>query len=88
MRLAFRCLRAPELVFLLDAPAELLHARKPEMTIEETRRQREAYRELVMRLPQGRIVDATRPLEEVTRSVLKEVLLHLEQRQRRRNPIP
>jgi thymidylate kinase len=85
LRKAFSWLRKPERVFLLDAPAEVLHARKPELTLEETRRRREAYRELVMQLPQGRIIDATRPLDEVVQTLVREVLLCLEERQTRRS---
>jgi thymidylate kinase len=85
IRLAFRWLRKPERVFLLDAPAEVLHARKPELTLEETRRRRDAYRELVMQLPQGRIIDATRPLDEVVQTLVREVLLCLAERQARRS---
>lgn len=83
-RLLFRLLPAPDLVFLLDAPPEVLHARKPEVALEETRRQREAYRTLVARLPQGRIVDCSEPLEAVVNRIASEVLSYLEARQVRR----
>jgi len=83
----FRLLPPPDLVFLLDAPPEILHARKPEVLLEETRRQREAYRALVTNLPQGRIVDCTEPIELVVNRIAHQVLVHLEARlARRRGP--
>jgi len=86
LRWLFRRLPAPDLVFLLDAPPEVLHARKPELTLEETRRQRETYLNLVLRLPQGRVVDATQPPSEVLRAVVRQVLEHAARRQQRRPP--
>ena len=86
-RMLFRFLPAPDLVFLLDAPPEVLHARKPEVALEETRRQREAYRALVAKLPQGRIIDCTEPLEAVVNRIASEVLSYLEARQSRRHSL-
>jgi hypothetical protein len=88
VRWLFRRLPEPDLVFVLDAPAEVLHARKPELTLEETRRQREAYLKIVLGLPQGRVVDATQPLDAVVRAVVHQVLERAEARQRRRYPLP
>jgi thymidylate kinase len=84
IRFAFRLLRTPDLVFLLDAPPEVLHARKPELTLEETRKGREAYLELVRSLPNGRVIDATQPLDTVVRQITLETLRYLEARQVRR----
>jgi thymidylate kinase len=86
MRWAFRLLRTPDLVFLLDAPPEVLHARKPELPLEETARRRDAYLQLVRSLPQGRVIDATQPLEEVVHSLVCETLHYMEKRQQRRTP--
>jgi len=55
----------PHLVILLDAPPEVLQARKQDVTFEETVRQREAYLRLVHSLPNGHVVDASRPLDNV-----------------------
>jgi thymidylate kinase len=84
IRFAFRLLRTPDLVFLLDAPPEVLHARKPELTLEETRKGRNAYLELVRGLPNGRVIDATQPLDPVVRQITLEILRYLEARQARR----
>ena len=49
----------PDLVIVLDAPADIIHARKRETTLEETMRQREAYLAMALTLPNARIVDAS-----------------------------
>jgi thymidylate kinase len=61
---------APELVVLLDAPGEVLHARKGEKTVELLERQREAYRALLPRLRRAVVVDASREVDEVRREVV------------------
>lgn len=60
----------PDLVIFLDAPAEVLFARKGEHNVEWLARQRAAYLGLQSRLPQMRVVDATQPAEEVKREVI------------------
>jgi thymidylate kinase len=55
----------PHLVILLDAPPEVIQARKQEVSPEETARQREAYLQLVEEMPNGRVVDASKPLSNV-----------------------
>ncbi len=86
VRVAFRCLPKPDLVFVLDAPPELLQARKPEVTLDESRRQRAAYLTLAARMPNSRVIDCTQPLDLVVASIVRETLYHLEKRQARRTP--
>lgn len=74
IRLLFRTLRQPDLVFLLDAPAEVLQARKREVSPAETERQVQAYRQLVATLPQGRTLDATAPPYRVTAELTRQLL--------------
>ncbi len=64
----------PDLIILLDAPAEVVRARKQELSVEEIERQRQAYRALVQRLPNGHIVDAARPLDQVAAAASQVVL--------------
>lgn len=59
----------PDLVVLLDAPGEMLLARKGEHTAEWLETQRVAYLALKKRLPQMVVIDATRTLEEVRQEV-------------------
>lgn len=59
----------PQLVVFLDAPAEVLHARKGEGTIESLERRRQDYLRLADAGPSFTIVDAAQPLDEVTADV-------------------
>lgn len=83
-RALFRLIPAPDLVFVLDAPPEVLRARKAEVSEAETRRQCEAFRTLAAELPNARILDATLPVETVVRHAVREVLGFLEARQKKR----
>jgi len=56
---------APELVIYLDAPAEVLFARKGEATIEYLEARRQAFLRQGKATPNFVIVDATQPLAEV-----------------------
>jgi len=55
----------PDLTILLDAPAERLHARKPDATVEWLEQRRRQYLELGDVVPGFVVVDADRPLEQV-----------------------
>ena len=69
LKLAWRVARKPDLVFLLDAPPEVVQARKREVAFEETVRQRDAYRKLVEPMPYGHVIDATQPVAKVVARV-------------------
>lgn len=70
----------PDLVILLDAPAEILQLRKQEVPLAETDRQRHAFLEVVQNLPNGYVVDASQPVENVVRESEQILLTYLEQR--------
>jgi thymidylate kinase len=74
----------PDLIVLLDTPAEILQSRKQEVPFEETRRQRDAFKALVSSMPCGRVVNATGPAEEVAADVREVILSHMADRTRRR----
>jgi thymidylate kinase len=59
----------PDLVVFLDAPGELLYARKGEHSPAILEQQRQHYLDLREHLPQMVVVDATRDAEQVRRSV-------------------
>jgi len=80
LRVVWRLIPKPDLIILLDAPAEVLQARKQEVPFEETARQRKAYLSLVQSLPNGRVVDATQPFEHVAGEVSDIILRHLARR--------
>jgi thymidylate kinase len=55
----------PDLVIFLDAPGDVLFARKGELTVPELERRRQAFLAQGERLPNFVRVDATRPQQEV-----------------------
>lgn len=76
-RLIGKLMPQPDLWLLLDAPAPVLQARKQEVPIEETERQRHAYLEFVQSQKYHRIVDASQPLSQViadAQAAISEVL--------------
>jgi thymidylate kinase len=84
----FRLVPKPDLVFCLDAPPDVVQARKAEVPYEETVRQREAFLSLAMRVTNGRVIDASRPVEDVATDVVRHVLLHMVERNMRREAQP
>lgn len=67
----------PDLVIYLDAPAEVLLARKGEGTIEALERRRAEYRSIAALVNDFVEVDATQPLGTVTARVAEAILEHL-----------
>jgi thymidylate kinase len=65
LKALWRVAPKPHLLFLLDAPAEVIQARKKEVTPEETNRQRDGYRALAEKLPFAHVIDNSRPLRQV-----------------------
>jgi hypothetical protein len=63
----------PDLVILLDAPAEVLHARKPEATVAWLERRRQQYLELAPMVPEFVVVDVDRPLEAAVSEVVAAI---------------
>ena len=64
---------APDLVFVLDAPGEVLHARKGEHTPAELERQRQDYLRLRPHLPRSFVIDVSRDLQHVRREVTDHI---------------
>ena len=60
-----RCIPAPDLVLVLDAPPAVLHARKGEGTLEELAARRAEYLAYAGTAPRSIVIDATRPLDDV-----------------------
>ena len=74
----------PDIFILLDAPPEILQARKKEVTFDETSRQRQAYLELVQGMKNGKVIDASQPLDKVVADVNRVVLDFMAERMRKR----
>jgi thymidylate kinase len=64
----------PHLVVYLDAPAEVLLARKGEGSLDALERRRGEYRAIAAHVPRFVEVDATRPLDEVVEAVAGHIL--------------
>jgi thymidylate kinase len=74
VRLGLMFLKKPDLVLLLDAPAEVLQSRKQEVDPAETRRQRETYLAMIDSLPNGHVINAADKPELVVEGAKKLVL--------------
>jgi len=85
VRLLFKTVKRPDLVFLFDAAPEVFQARKQEVPFAETARQVTAYRALIQTLPQGRILNAAQPVNEVAHDMTAEILRCLASRTARRH---
>lgn len=83
LRWVIRMLPRPDLVCVLDAPAELVQRRKQEVLPAETARQRVAYQALASTVPNALLVDASRPPELVAREVTNAILRSAGHRARR-----
>jgi thymidylate kinase len=57
----------PDMMILLDAPAELMYARKGEHGVVELQLRREAYLAMIKRFPQMVVIDAEQSPDEVRR---------------------
>lgn len=66
----------PDLVLCLDAPASVLHARKPESTLEWLEDRRQQYLRLSDAVPVFVVIDADRPLEAVFTDVVDTIRHH------------
>jgi thymidylate kinase len=74
----------PDLVVCLDAPAEVLYARKPEGTLDRMRLKRDQSLAALTALPLCLVIDATRPPDEVVSEVAAAVRALYERRLRER----
>jgi thymidylate kinase len=74
VRLGARLVHRPDAFVLLDAPVEVLRARKQEVAPAETARQRQAYLELVRPMANGHVIDASGPMDRVVADVREAIL--------------
>lgn len=64
----------PDLQVVLDVPADELQRRKPEVTPSESKRQRQEYAARIARLPNALLVNADRPVTDVSAEIFREIL--------------
>jgi thymidylate kinase len=84
LRTAARMAPGPDLVILLDAPPEVLRARKQEVSPSEVARQRAAYVELARSLRSAVVVNAAQPAEDVIHDAVAAIMDHLSRRTKKR----
>jgi thymidylate kinase len=70
----------PDLILVLDATAEVVSARKQELTPNEVRRQRRLYAHCMRKYPGTRLIDATGPVSQVTTDACNAIVEYLSQR--------
>ncbi len=73
-RLVGKLFPSPDLWILLDAPAEVLQSRKQEVSPAETARQRDAYRSFVKTRNNYVILDASKPVDNVTEAAYSAII--------------
>jgi thymidylate kinase len=73
-----RLIPRPDLIILLDAPPEVLQARKQEVPFAESARVRQAYLEMMDQLPGSHVVNAARRLDDVVADVTRLVIQRLD----------
>lgn len=78
-----RLLPKPELTIILDADPEIVHARKPELSIAELQRQRDILRTLATRQPRCVVIAASQSPEAVARAVQVSMISFLAERESR-----
>jgi thymidylate kinase len=64
-----RSVPRPHLTIILDAPGELLHARKGEQTPEILEAERKSYLSLTRRVPAAAVIDATQQPDQVRKAI-------------------
>jgi thymidylate kinase len=82
-RLIAHMIPLPDLMLILDAPADVLQARKQEVSRAESARQAQAYRAIAvspMVRERAEIIDASLPLEEVVHECVDKTLAVLAKR--------
>lgn len=79
-----RVLARPDMVIFLDAPPEVLYARKGEWSVEYLRQRREAVLYQGEKTPNFIRVDATQPVEKVYEDVSRNILQFYEKKKGRK----
>jgi thymidylate kinase len=72
-KMIFKLMPQPDLIFLLDADAEVLFQRKPEVELGELKHIVSRYRAYVVKHIKGRIINAEQAVDLVVEDVLTEV---------------
>ena len=80
LKFIWQLMPKPDLIILLHGPAEVLQARKRELTVEETARQCRDYLALVKPMRNSHIVDATLSFDQVVHTVTSILMKRMDAR--------
>ncbi len=80
-RLIGRTIPKPDLFLVLDAPAEIIHARKQEVTLDETKRQRDAYLQFARETANAIVLSTDQSLDDTVKDGTNAVLQYMQERQ-------
>jgi thymidylate kinase len=69
----FKCMPKPDLVILLDAEAEVLYARKPEVEMGELKKIVSRYRQYIKNEKRGLLINADQDVHQVIADAIKAV---------------
>lgn len=82
------CIPRPELWLVFDVPSEVLQTRTREVAAEEAARLRSEYRKVLRRREDVVVLDAGRPLDEVSAEAERAIVAQLARRTARRLGLP
>jgi O-antigen/teichoic acid export membrane protein/thymidylate kinase len=77
LRWIWRITPKPDLLIVLDAPPQIIQARKSEVTLQETTRQCLEYRSLACELPVATVVDTSVTLTQTVRNIASIIINHM-----------
>lgn len=66
---------SPDLIFVLDAPAEVLYKRKKELPVEEIDKQRKAFLKFAHNKKNAFVIDVNRPLDDIVKDITSCILI-------------
>jgi len=68
----------PNLMILLNAPADIIQGRKQEVSFDETERQTKAYYNLIHGMKDGVVINAVQPIDKVVSDIESAVMTYVE----------
>ncbi len=86
-RFIYALVPKPDFFLVIDSPAEQTFKRKQDLTIQEIRRQRKAYKQLADKLPDARLIDGAGAAGDVLQEAVDAVIKELRQRYLRRRGV-
>ena len=68
----------PNLIILLNAPANIIQGRKQEVSFDETERQTKEYYKLIHGMKHGVVINAVQPIDKVVTDIENAVMTYIE----------